>query len=96
MSTYQTHLQVIEVPLSDGTRKVIDCWKVTHDINGNPRYVVHYLDVAGEGETYFQVSRRFGRKYRAKWFGGGIVFQSYDVKGSLREALEGRPERRKA
>lgn len=56
------------------------------DTCGNPRYVIHWLDVPN-ADTYEQalaLCRAFGGKqYRAKWFGGGIVFQSYNVAASL-------------
>lgn len=60
----------------------IDC-----DINGNCRYVIHFLAIPfrdrHDGETFadymeahIQYARKalYGKKYRAKWFGGGIVF----------------------
>ena len=68
----------------------IQFFRVPSDTNGNPRFVVHFLDLLVEGETsrttplrdlYALAIRRAnqigGRKYRARWFGGGVVFQSY-------------------
>ena len=66
-------------------------WRVDNDIYGNPRYIVHYLDISTDADSgnatdyasrqaaQFSAARNRvgGRKYRAKWFGGGIVFQSY-------------------
>jgi hypothetical protein len=77
--------------------------KVAHDVNGNPRYVIHYLDLLTEEEqaSIWQTSARGewvndsykaalakarkigGKVYRAKWFGGGIVFQSYSLESDL-------------
>ena len=60
----------------------IDC-----DINGNCRYVIHFLAIPfrdrHDGETFldyifaheeYAKKALYGKKYRAKWFGGGIVF----------------------
>lgn len=77
----------------DTTGHDFSIWQIDHDINGNARYVVHYLTIpehapyAGNDVlTYRQHqidhiehAKRalYGKKYRAKWFGGGIVFQAY-------------------
>ena len=71
--------------------------RVNNDINGNPRYVIHFLDCITDKEqeqfendglrrinnTYiFAVNKMRelgGKKYRGKDFGGGIVFQSYNL-----------------
>ena len=58
----------------------IDYWRVDPDMYGNPRYVVHFLDVLPESQSGFDAARANvpgGKSYRAKWFGGGIVFRSY-------------------
>lgn len=66
-----------------------EIWQVEHDINGNARYVVHYLAIPfedQEGQPFYinqanhiSAAREalHGKRYRAKWFGGGIVFQAY-------------------
>jgi hypothetical protein len=59
--------------------------QVDHDYNGNPRYVVHYLSLGVELNDYGRVPGL--KKYRAKWFGGGYVFQSYNLESDLRWAL---------
>lgn len=64
----------------------VQYWRVDNDLYGNPRFVVHYLSVAKPNESYESVAKRFGKRYRAKWFGGGIVFQSYNVRASLEAA----------
>jgi len=52
--------------------------KVNHDSYGNPRYVCHYLAIA---DTYLDAIRLAkkvgGKKFHNKYFGGGIVFQSW-------------------
>lgn len=80
----------------------IEFTKVKHDINGNPRYVCHFLSVLsdkdnesvkGKGDYKKGVSEldlRYnialkkakqlgGKKYHNKSYGGGIVFQSYNI-----------------
>jgi len=60
-------------------RKEVELVKIDHDTNGNPRYVIHWLNIP-MAQTYNDavvIMRGFGgKKYRAKWYGGGIVFQS--------------------
>jgi hypothetical protein len=65
--------------------------RIKNDVNGNPRYVVHFyaLDVHGWTSS-LDVSERYaiacklankigGRKHHTKRYGGGIVFQSYSI-----------------
>lgn len=62
----------------------IPYYKVDHDVNGNPRYVVHFLDLDVKPEDYGKIKGL--SKYRAKWFGGGYVFQSYQLEYTLEHA----------
>jgi hypothetical protein len=76
----------------------IEIFKIDHDVNGNPRYVVHFLSLVrdfafnsvpeGFAEAHRRIRAVGGRKYTAKWFGGGLVFQSYNVTSDLKAALE--------
>lgn len=59
----------------------ITLYRIDNDINGNPRYVTHFLDLGVELKDYGKVPGL--EKYRAKWFGGGYVLQSYNVKEDL-------------
>ena len=76
----------------DTTGLDFNIWQVEHDINGNARYVVHYLTIPfsdpEDGDLFayrahqvahIEHARKalYGKRYRAKWFGGGIVFQAY-------------------
>ena len=55
--------------------------KIKNDINGNPRYVVHFLDIADNYQNAIHLAKKIGgRKYHTKTYGGGIVFQSYNIK----------------
>ena len=60
--------------------------KVDADANGNPRYVVHFLSVGVEPADYGRIPGL--TKYRAKWFGGGIIIQSYKLDDDIRWTME--------
>jgi hypothetical protein len=73
-----------------------DFTRVNNDVNGNPRYVAHFLafttpdDLAGymgldkTTQKYNLALSRAkplgGRKFHNKQFGGGIVFTSYNTR----------------
>lgn len=67
----------------------IEFKRVNNDINGNPRYVCHFLSFIHSDEnlsigTKYEIalkrSRQLGgRKFHNKQYGGGIVFQSYNI-----------------
>jgi hypothetical protein len=72
--------------------------RINNDINGNPRFVVHFLGLLNEGEgeglrtlekldLALKKARKVGGKmYRGKDFGGGIVFQSYNIQETIDKA----------
>ena len=67
--------------------------RINNDVNGNPRYVVHYLQLADSYERALFLSRQLGgRKFHNKQYGGGIAFQSYNTEilaeriGQIKEA----------
>ena len=54
--------------------------RINNDVNGNPRFVVHYLQLADTYERALYLSRKLGgRKFHNKQYGGGIAFQSYNT-----------------
>lgn len=64
-------------------------FRIKNDVNGNPRYVVHFSDLGIKLSDYDNINRLYGfNKYRAKWFGGGVVFQSYNIEDTLNFALD--------
>lgn len=68
--------------------KEIEVFRIKNDSNGNPRYVVHYRDLDIGLWDYDKINIMYGfNKYRAKWFGGGVVFQSYNIEDTLHYAL---------
>ena len=61
--------------------------RVNSDSNGNPRFVIHFLDCEPEHWKVSSLTSRYdqtcklmntigGRKFHNKQYGGGIVFQS--------------------
>ena len=78
----------------------VDVYRAPNDHNANPRYVVHFGAVPFREryllETfmeYLYAHKRhakaafFGRDYKGRQFGGGIVFQSYSVAEDVRNAI---------
>ena len=69
--------------------KEIEAFRIPNDTNGNPRYVVHFRDLGIGLWDYDNINKLYGfNKYRAKWFGGGVVFQSYNIEDTLNYALD--------
>lgn len=78
----------------------IEFTKIKHDVNGNPRYVCHFLHLLTREEiarphwgedgrrvspTGYEIAVKRankigGRKFHNKSYGGGIVFQSYNIR----------------
>lgn len=73
-----------------------DLTRVNNDVNGNPRYVIHFLALLTDQESQHDyhsgsIDNRYniaiarakklfsGKKFHNKQYGGGIVFQSYNV-----------------
>lgn len=55
--------------------------RIYNDTSGNPRYVVHFLDLNIKTDDYGKIKGL--TKYNAKWYGGGYVFQSYNIADDL-------------
>lgn len=63
--------------------------RIDNDINGNPRYVCHFLNIADNYETAVKKANSIGgRKYHTKSYGGGIVFQSYNIEDTAKRIKE--------
>lgn len=59
---------------------------INNDVNGNPRYVCHFLNFIPDEDIDFsnkyaialsRSSRLGGKKFHNKQYGGGIAFQMY-------------------
>ena len=69
--------------------KTIEFIRVNNDFCGNPRFVTHFFSFLKEDEQTLsnynlavkRANKLGGKKYRGSDFGGGIVFQSYDLNG---------------
>lgn len=81
------------------TISIDDFTRVNSDSNGNPRYVIHYLQCMPE--CYEQLDQRDryrattklmntigGRRFHNKQYGGGIVFQSYNLNETAKQIEE--------
>ncbi len=71
---------------------LFDWTRIKNDINGNPRYVCHFLNVASDYPTAIKIANSIGgRKFHNKQYGGGLVFQSYslsDLERHIQEAIK--------
>ena len=74
-----------------------DFTRVNSDINGNPRYVIHFMQLLTASElndrnnaanqyaiAVKRANKIGGSKYRGKDYGGGIVFQSYCLPDTIK------------
>jgi len=71
-----------------------DFTRIKNDANGNPRYVCHFLnfctakdddvkpwDISAKYELALSRARKMGgRKFHNKQYGGGVVFQCYELR----------------
>jgi len=65
------------------------CVKIKNDVNGNSRYVVHFLDLGLDKYESTKQTRDAGlAKYRGRDFGGGFAFQSYNLNLSIKRILK--------
>ena len=74
-------------------KTTINFFKINNDINGNPRYVCHFLNLLEDIESkdgatsisdkykiaIYRAKQIGGKKFHNKQYGGGIVFQSYNI-----------------
>lgn len=82
----------------------IDFKRLTNDVNGNPRYVCHFLNLLKDSEknntvVNLSVDGKYqlaiarakkigGKKYHNNQYGGGIVFQSYNIRDTENKIIE--------
>ena len=73
---------------SKETIKEVDFYRVNNCVNGNPRYVFHFLELDKDYNKAHKKALSIGAsKYRAKWFGGGFVVQSYNLNKEAEEII---------
>lgn len=71
--------------VTDNKIKPDDFTRIKNDVNGNPRYVLHYIKLAnnsnGGYEEALNIARKHGgSKFHNKQYGGGIVFTEYSIR----------------
>jgi hypothetical protein len=97
----------------DTTGTTIEFTRVNNDVNGNPRYVCHFLNLINDKDeqeikadfaatlarepwkltslkyehALYKAKKIGGRKFHNKQYGGGIVFQSYNIKDTEQSIL---------
>jgi len=54
--------------------------QINSDGYGNPRTVIHYLEIADSYSEALKIAKTIGgRKFHNKQYGGGIVFQCWNT-----------------
>jgi hypothetical protein len=62
-----------------------DFTRINNDVNGNPRYVFHFLQLADNYEQALKLAKKIGgRKFHNKQYGGGIAVQSYNLEYEIK------------
>ena len=65
-----------------------DFFRVNNDVNGNPRYVIHFLAFDSNYDTAKVLANSIGfRVYRGRDFGGGFVGQSYNLENTAERII---------
>ncbi len=73
--------------------------RVANDTNGNPRYVCHYTNLLSADYSTLPYTHKYahavqkaktigGKKYNNKQYGGGVIFQSYNINETAQDILE--------
>jgi hypothetical protein len=76
----------------------IELLRINNDVDGNPRYVIHFIrvgdrlktalgDLIKDYDLYMMSLNASGggfKKYHNKSYDGGIVFQSYNIQSDLK------------
>ena len=66
-----------------------DFYRVNNVVNGNPRYVIHFLAFDSDYDTAKRLANSMGfYVYRGKNFGGGFVGQSYNLENTAEKIID--------
>ena len=66
-------------------------YRVNNDVNGNPRYVIHWLAFGSDYDSAKALANAQGfRVYRGRDFGGGFVGQSYSLESTAENIITAR------
>lgn len=67
----------------------IEYIRVNSDVNGNPRFVCHFLNLSDNYERAIKLANKLGgRKFHNKQYGGGLVFSSYNLENLTKQINE--------
>lgn len=78
--------------------------RINNDVNGNPRYVIHFLELLNDEEKITlpwnvkyeyavkKANKIGGKKFNNKQYGGGIVFQSYNLDDTWKAIQKVKPQ----
>jgi hypothetical protein len=59
-------------------------YRAKNDVNGNPRYILHWMAFARTYSEAYTIARAAGfKEYRGKDFGGGFITQSYSLQETV-------------
>ena len=63
--------------------------RVKSDINGNPRYVFHFMHLSNNYDRAIKLAREIGgKRYRGKDYGELVVIQSYNLNETAKHIRE--------
>lgn len=88
--SHNVNIRVVSGLHTIGEIEPSDFTRISNDVNGNPRYVIHFLQLLNDQERLMPFNEKFdyalkkakkmgGRKFSNKQYGGGVVFQSYNI-----------------
>jgi len=66
-------------------------YRVNNGVNGDPRYVTHYLAFDRDYATAKRIANKLGFSvYRGREFGGGFVTSSYNLENDIEAIIAAR------
>lgn len=95
-----TNSHNVNIRVMSGAGESITFHRVNNNVNGNPRYAIHFLEILNDEEySFLPWTKKYeyslkkarllgGKKYDNKNFGGGIVFESYNTIALEKKLLE--------
>lgn len=70
-------------------KKIVTVYRYSNDVNGNPRYLVHYLMLDLQDYISTNKTRAAGlTKYRGRAFGGGYRFTTYNIDATVNKIIK--------
>ena len=81
----------VNIRVVSGSEKITakNFTRINNDTYGNPRYVIHWINVADTYSKALTIAKKIGgRKFHNKQYGGGIAFQSYNIDDTAKRLNE--------